>query len=141
MKISEKAHLDHGLSKKHLDYLLFAFASRDRFFIETIYFPEELDEIPCALYGPTMGDAPLKEGEVFYTRRGDRPNLSRMVHLPSRPTRQVTVIAGPREGLPCALYTAFGGPLAPKEPGDPSLTEPEEMRKATAFWREHALAA
>lgn len=37
----------------------------------------------------------------------------------------------------CILYTTFGGPLAPQEPGDPSCKDPEA---STAFWQEHALA-
>jgi hypothetical protein len=37
----------------------------------------------------------------------------------------------------CILYTAFGGPLAPQEPGDPGCKDPEA---SAAFWREHALS-
>ncbi len=37
----------------------------------------------------------------------------------------------------CVLYTAFGGPLAPQEPGDPACKDAEA---SAAFWREHALA-
>ena len=38
---------------------------------------------------------------------------------------------------PCVLYTAFGGPLAPQESGDPGCKDPAA---STTFWREHALA-
>lgn len=38
---------------------------------------------------------------------------------------------------PCVLYTAFGGPVAPQEPGDPGCKDPAA---SAAFWREHALA-
>lgn len=37
----------------------------------------------------------------------------------------------------CVLYTAFGGPAAPQEPGDPGC---KDVGASTAFWREHALA-
>lgn len=37
----------------------------------------------------------------------------------------------------CVLYTAFGGPLAPQEPGDPGCKDVEASRR---FWSEHALA-
>lgn len=37
----------------------------------------------------------------------------------------------------CVLYTAFGGPAAPQEPGDPGCKDPEA---SAGFWREHALA-
>lgn len=140
MKIIDKSHTDHGLTERHLQYLQFAFKGRTSFFRETIYFPGELEQIPCALYGPAVGDDPIAEKKVTYERRGDRPNLSRMIDKKSRPTRQVTVIAGPHEGEPCVLYTAFGGPLAPKEPGDPSLTEEEQIKEAEEFWKQHALA-
>ena len=37
----------------------------------------------------------------------------------------------------CVLYTAFGGPSTPQEPGDPGCKDPAG---SAAFWREHALA-
>lgn len=37
----------------------------------------------------------------------------------------------------CILYTVYGGPQAPQEPGDPNCKDPE---KSAAFWREHGLA-
>jgi len=36
----------------------------------------------------------------------------------------------------CVLYTAFGGPASPQEPGDPGCKDPAA---SAAFWREHAL--
>jgi len=45
--------------------------------------------------------------------------------------------AGGKVKHACILYTAFGGPLAPQEPGDPGCKDP--VASAT-FWREHALA-
>jgi hypothetical protein len=38
----------------------------------------------------------------------------------------------------CILFTAFGGPAAPQEPGDPGCKDVEASRK---LWAEHALAA
>jgi hypothetical protein len=37
----------------------------------------------------------------------------------------------------CVLYTAYGGPSAPQEPGDPGC---KDVEVSTAFWRQHALA-
>jgi len=37
----------------------------------------------------------------------------------------------------CILYTVFGGPLAPQEPGDPGCKDVEASRR---FWSEHALS-
>lgn len=94
-----------------------------------------------------MGDSAIGEDEVTHARRGDRAWNSRLIDLPPRQQHQVTVIAGPHEEPcrhcdgsldimmsgrrgpcgtcdhgkvkhACILYTAFGGPLAPQEPGD-----------------------
>jgi len=163
------SHVDHGFTEAQLRYLLDRFADQTGFFIDTIELPEQLGTVPCGLYGPIMGDAPINENEVRYARRGDRAWDSRLIVqgpigcLP-RATRKVTVIAGPHEeadvcprcagklGAPgacdlcdgygkikyaCILYTAFGGPLAPQEPGDPGC---KDLTASTAFWRDHALA-
>ena len=139
MKITDESHLDHGLSQEVVDYLAERFADRDAFFIETLTLPEGLGSVPCGLYGPIMGDEPVAEDEVDYAVRGARPGKSRLVNRSSRRTRQLTVIAGPHEDESCVLYTAFGGPLTPREPTDPDLPE-EERAESEAFWSEHALA-
>lgn len=131
------SHVDHGLTEGQLRYLLDRFADRTSFFIETIELPEDLGSVPCGLYGPIMGDPPIAEADVHHERRGARAWTSRLVERPSRPTRKVTMIAGPHEEHACILYTAFGGPLAPQEPGDPGCKDPAA---SAAFWREHALA-
>lgn len=131
------SHVDHGLTKAQLHYLLERFADRDGFFIETLTLPSALGTVPCGLYGPIMGDPAIGEPEVHYARRGERTWDSRLVDLPPRMQHEVTVIAGPHEAHVCVLYTAFGGPLAPQEPGDPSC---KDLAASTTFWREHALA-
>jgi hypothetical protein len=158
------SHVDHGLTDAQLRYLLDRFADRTSFFIETITLPAELGTVPCGLYGPLMGDPIISEDEVMYAARGTRTWTSRLIDLPPRQQHEVTVIAGPHEeadvcprcagklGAPgacdlcdgygklkyaCILYTAFGGPLAPQEPGDPGCKDPSA---SAAFWREHALA-
>ena len=131
------SHVDHGLSEAQLRYLLDRFADRNAFFLETIELPEDLGTAPCGLYGPTMGDAPVSDDEVVCAARSTRAWTSRLVDRPARPTRKVTVIAGPHDGHPCVLYTAFGGPATPQEPGDPGCKDPAA---SAAFWREHALA-
>lgn len=128
-------HLDHNLTPEQVDYLFGRFADRDAFFIETVELPPELGTVPCGLFGPLMGDPPVPEAEVAYARRGAREWESRLVDRAPRPTRQVTVIAGPHDGLPCVLFTMFGGPVAPREPGDPNA-----QVESAAFWRDHALA-
>jgi hypothetical protein len=160
------SHIDHGLSGAQVDYIMERFADRQSFFIETLTLPRDLGTVPCGLYGPLMGDSPIGEAEITYARRGDRAWDSRLVDLPPRQQHEVTVIAGPHEEscwhcdgsggkgswkarIPCGtcdhgkvkhaciLYTAFGGPLTPQEPGDPGCKDPEA---SAAFWRGHALA-
>lgn len=131
------SHVDHGLTEVQIGHLLARFADREGFFLETITLPPDLGTVPCGLYGPLVGDPAIREDEVTYDRRGDRAWDSRLVDLPPRQRREVTVIAGPHDGHPCVLYTAFGGPAAPQEPGDPGCKDPAA---SAAFWRDHALA-
>jgi hypothetical protein len=137
MRQHPASHVDHGLTEAQLRYLLDRFADRDSFFIETVTLPRDLGTVPCGLYGPLMGDPIIGEAEVTYARRGDRAWDSRLIALPPRQQHEVTVIAGPHEEHNCILYTAFGGPLAPQEPGDPGCKDPAA---SAVFWREHALA-
>jgi len=131
------SHVDHDLTEAQLRYLVDHFADRDGFFVETITLPQDLGTVPCGLYGPSAGDPVIHEESVTYARRGDRTWESRLVALPARQQREVTVVAGPHDGHACVLYTAFGGPAAPQEPGDPGC---KDLGASTAFWREHALA-
>lgn len=137
------SHTDHRLSEKVLSTIVEKFKDREAFFIETIWVDEVVD---CSLKGPLMGEEPIAESEVFYEQRGDRPGKSRLVHGKPSKTNKVTVIAGSYvdeetgANYPCILYTAFGGPIAPKEPFDPSLSE-DEREMSKRFWAEHALIA
>jgi hypothetical protein len=113
----------------------------------------------------------VPEDSVTYVARGERTWKSRTVTLDKpRSSRLVTVIAGPHDGEPCVLFTAYGGPTAPREPADirQELEKLEGERRelpdrspesaahakiytrilelrterdaSDAFWREHALA-
>lgn len=137
MKRHADSHVDHGLTPAQVAHILERFADRQAFFIETFEFSVELGTVPCALWGPAMGDAPVCPDHVHLEQRGSRSWRSRMVGYPSRQTRTVTVIAGPHDGDPCILFTAFGGPASPQEPDDPDCKDVEASR---AYWAEHALA-
>lgn len=130
------SHLDHGLTPAQVEYIFERFAKRDGFFVETFELPERLGTVPCNLYGPTMGDAPVLA--AYRVRRGNRLTATPTITAPVRQTRKVTVVAGPHDGEPCVLFTAYGGPAAPQEPDDPSNKRSNEAAK---FWSEHALAA
>jgi len=139
MQIIPDSHLDHGLKQDHVDFLMKEFGDRTDFFIETVELPPELSDLQNELYGPRVGDEPVTEDEVHYAVRGDRKGKSRMIAKPSRPTRFMTVIAGPSEGYDgIVLYTAYGGFSAEREPfGAP----PEALAASEKFWSEHALAS
>jgi hypothetical protein len=140
IKILDASHLDHSLTPAHVAWLLEYFSDRVGFFLETVELPPELPDLPCGLHGPLVGDPPVPESEVTYRRRGERLGATRLCARPSRPTRLLTVIAGPDGDEPCALYTAFGGPAAPREPFDLSMAPDEVQAAARAFWAEHALS-
>jgi hypothetical protein len=142
LTISAHSHLDHGLLAEHLRFILTSGLSWNEFHLETLEVPQNLYRLTCGLYGPLMGDPPVQDSEVDLAPRGDRQYPSRLLKPDNRfmrPTRLLTVIAGPHEGLPCMLYTAFGGPLTPREPGDPTIPDADRAASA-AFWAEHALA-
>jgi hypothetical protein len=139
MKITADSHADHRLTPEHLAWLCERFADRQAFFIEEVLLPGRLPSVECGLHGPKAGDAPVLEEEVTYVTRGEREGKSRMCKRPPRPTRTLTVVAGPHGEEPCILYTAYGGPQAPREPFDSSLDE-RAKRESEMFWSAHALS-
>jgi hypothetical protein len=139
MKITAASHLDHGLNEAQIAHIAERFKDREAFFIETIYLPESLGSVMCGLHGPIVGDMPVPDDECILQTRPPREYTSRLCMRAARVVQGVTVIAGPHAGEPCVLYTVYGGPAAPREPGDPDL--PEEQREASiAFWAQHALS-
>jgi hypothetical protein len=139
MKITKDAHLDHGLLPEHIAFIEKRFAERDAFFIETFELPANMPTVSCGLWGPLMGDPPVTTEEVVMKPRGERAGPSRLISREPRATLRVTVIAGEHQGEPCVLYTAFGGPVTPREPWDPALS-PEQVAESQKFWSEHALS-
>lgn len=142
IKVLEASHVDHGLTVEQLEWLLdvalLSGAYADGYLEHphvvalTYELPEALGTVPCGLHGPAVGDAPVPESEVTYAARGERAYESRLCARPVRQVRQVSLITGPAGDEPLVLYTAFGGPVAPREMADPSRSE--------AFWRQHALS-
>ena len=139
MILHQKSHTDH-ISKKILVWVMHHFREKKAFFTETVQIPDGLPAVTCGLYGPLMGDDPVPEEEVRYQVRDGREWPSRLVNKPMRLTREITIIGGPYESLTCILYTAFGGPLAPREPGDPTLDQ-DQRAESEAFWKTHALSS
>lgn len=142
VKVIPQSHVDHGLTAEQLQWLLDQTEGRSSFFIETFTLPEHLGTVECGLVGPAVGLPAVPEKDVKYIIRGDRKCASRVLRDPvEKPrTRMVTVIAGPTQGHDgLVLYTAYGGPSAPREPGDTAIPNWEGVVESRAFWAEHAL--
>lgn len=133
-------HADHGVAEETLAWAVSQVVPG--FFARTFELPAGAPDLLNGLYGPACGDPPVGEEEVLRRHRSpDRP-LSRMVRRPQRPTRLLTVIGiAPMTGEEAVVYTAYGGPMAAREPGDASLVlGSPEHEEAVAFWATHALA-
>ena len=142
MIITTDSHTDHSISGAIFEYLTHRFADRAGFFIETITIPLSLGTVGNALVGPACGDDPVAEAQCYRATRGGRAGESRMVRGHLRQTRTLTVIAGPDgKGNSCVLYTAHGGPAAPREPWDPGVqNDPAALAASVEFWAVHALS-
>jgi hypothetical protein len=130
-------HRDHGVPESLVRWALDQIKPSG-FFLQTLRIPDSAPDLLNALYGPRAGDRPVLEARMGQ-RSADRPP-SRLVDLPPRPTRLLTVIGtATPEGV--VVFTAHGGPSAEREPGDPSLEGDVGARAASAaFWGQHALA-
>lgn len=130
-------HADHGvredLIRKTIEPL------EEGFFCLTVDLDAAASPLLSGLYGPLAGDSPVTEGEVEYVRRSEDRPLSRMIRLPKRETRRLTVIGVKDNENAATIFTAYGGECAPREPGDPSLSD-EERKESEVFWAQHALA-
>lgn len=135
------SHCDH-LTPELLEFVAATFKGRTGFFSETISVSLEdalKNNLTNALYGPASGDPPVTDAECYHAIRSGRNWSSRMVSRAKRPTALLTVIAGPSSpgADDCVMYTAFGGPAAPREVNDPD--QPHDG-KSEEFWAQHALA-
>jgi hypothetical protein len=140
MKLHKDSHVDHGLTERQLSLVLERYGDHAAFFATTFELPEGYGDVPCALVGPLAGTPTPADAEIGLERRGERTWSSRVVRVAELPrTRLVTVIAGPHDGEACVLYTCYGGPMAPREPGDIrreietlEAQRPEERRQRIA---------
>lgn len=138
----ESHFMDHGLTLAHVEWLRTAIGDCSFDGIRTleVTLDDSLPPVPCDLHGPVMGDAPIDGVECTFEHRGDRAWPTRVCNRPSRETRQITVVIGPHDGHPAVLYTAYGGPKAPREPGDPSIKTEADSAESRGFWARHALS-
>jgi len=134
-------HLDHGLDTDNLEAVREAAKECPdgaEVWIKTIKSPHEA---PSAIHYH------VPESEVFYARRGSRRNLSRLCARPQRMVFEVTIIAGMSQDGVTRVWTAYGGPHAPREPEDSyfvfsdAARKSSEYREAREFWSHAALSA
>lgn len=137
-KITQDSHVDHNLTPEQMEYVARTIADYIGFKILTVEMPAALGSVPCGLHGPATGGAPVSESEVYYRVRGNRPGPTRMVARPAVQSSKLTMIVGPHNGE-TILFTAYGGPLAPREPFDAGLTDDASREESRRFWSEHAL--
>ena len=145
------AHDDHGLTDAHVSLLQnspeIAAIEDDTFVLVVLPLPDGVPSLPCALYGPSVGDAPVSDSDVTFEVRGDRGGASRLVDRPHRPARNM-VVCGMKGG---ACFTAYG--TGASEPSPMELWDAEnkhakglfgvsaaDVERSRAFWAVHALA-
>ena len=146
ISIHTDSHTDHSIPEIVQGYVLVQFDDRESFFVETVTYPEsaesvsgpvDLPAVPCDLH------LNVPDNECRHAPRGDREYASRLCRRAPRMVREVTIVAGPHPEDPDAgmiVFTMYGGPAAPQEPGDPRL--PEDRRaESVAFWSRAALSA
>lgn len=132
-------HADHGVTASTLEWAL-AQINPTGFFLRTLTLPEDHVDLLNGLYGPASGDEPIHDNVVTFNKRSEDRPASRMVNLPKRPTRLLTIIGMVADGE-TTIFTAYGGPAAEREPGDVTLVSEADMKAAADFWATHALAA
>ena len=135
-------HADHSMDSRSLAWCL-SQVNTMGFFLQTFTIPEDHSNAVNALYGPVCGDEPV-QGVLL--RREGRNFDDKMIDLPTRPSRLVTVI-GIQEKDGFVVFTAHGGPAAEKneqqvrqefEEGKCSQADVDRVAK---FWQEHALSS
>jgi hypothetical protein len=109
--------------------------------VRVLTFHDSPVELLSELRGPAVGDEPVPDADVEYrVRRGRKCASRRMKRHVARWTRTVTVVVGPHGSEDNVLYTVYGGPRAPREPGDASINTWEELEASREFWAQHALS-
>lgn len=135
-------HSDHSMDSRSLPWCL-SQVNTMGFFLKTFTIPEDHSDAVNALYGPVCGDEPVS-GTLL--RREGRNFDDKMIDLPCRPSRLVTVI-GIQEQDGFTVFTAHGGPAAEKNlqqvlqefaEGKCSSTDVDRVK---AFWETHALSS
>jgi len=153
------AHDDHDLQPEHLDFIDEVLADWDGSFLLKVFpLPDTCASLPSALYGPSVGDEPIKEDQVTYKKRNKRRGPSRLIDAPTRPARNIALIGMRVTSGELMLFTAYGTQAEHPSPRewwdipqiDLTKLPPAEARAllfkwssdgvaACHFWSQHAL--
>ena len=151
-EVVQASHVDHGLNGEALNWLQrvaladLQMLPAGQVLVKSYELPKDAAAVglPCALrcqlHGPMVGEAAVSSDEASELVRAGRSYPSRICARAPSTTRLVTLIVGPHGDATQVLYTAFPGPLAEKEPGDPSLKTEDDRKRSAAFWSKHALS-
>ena len=139
----EIVHNDHEIEGPVLEWVQnhpsFKGLETGSFVKVVLELPDDLPDVKCALYGPSVGDQPTSEDQVRYQERSDRPGKSRLIDKPTRPARRVGVIG--LVGIKAfTMYGTNAEEVSPREPNDPTIPA-EELEMCKKFWSEHALSS
>lgn len=135
-------HADHSMDSRSLSWCL-SQVNTMGFFLQTFTIPQDHSDAVNALYGPVCGDEPVT-GVLL--RREGRNFDDKMIDLPTRPSRLVTVI-GIQEEDGFVVFTAHGGPAAEKnlqqvlQEFEEGKCSQADVDRATKFWATHALSS
>jgi hypothetical protein len=143
MRLITVYHADHGVSLEMLEWAFPQFVD-DGVVACTFELPEMFGTLWCGLNGPAMGDAAISRSFVEMIvrnpeRGGVNPPAPILKGFALREDRRLTIV-GMKQGKDFTLYTAYAGPLAPRLPGDSSMTTDAEKAEAEAYWSTHALS-
>lgn len=144
------AHDDHDLTTEHVALLQtdpdIAKLDDGVFVLTTIVLPSDVESLPCGLYGPEAGDAPVTDAEASLEVRGNRQGPSRLIDKPHRNARNMVVI-GIKGGVCFTAYGSRAKSPSPMEPWDAERKQlegkasAEDVARSQEFWSVHALAA
>jgi hypothetical protein len=143
LMLRDDGHYDvHKITKQHIDWLSQQPEVMAAKGPVTLTLPDSLPRLPNSLVGPASGHSPVTDDhpDVYMASRGGgREYNSKMIRGENQTTNIITAIVRPHKetGRPF-LITAFGGPMAPKEPNDPTLSD-QERKASQEFWSQHAL--
>lgn len=134
-------HCAPGVSKDQLDWAKTVLPGlvTEGYFAISLELPDHMGQADYGLYGPSVGDLPVLEAEVFY---GDTTGTGMMERLVDRPLRKTSTlqVVGTRTGDVFRILTVYGGPALPACPSDETPSD-KANTPVREWWSVHALSS